>query len=100
MDINELLKTPLELSEITEFLNEKVKNHACNSCLQNNWSIMHDPHLDFGIVGQPRDGSFNMPPPFAPTVMVICNNCGFIKMFAKTTLLNWKVNKSKVKPNA
>lgn len=64
------------------FLQDKKTNPVCELCGHNNWMI---PDGKSGIVNLPipsEDGSFVIPPPSVPALLMVCNNCGNIRFHA------------------
>lgn len=58
---------------------EKGVRPECEACGQNNWSVVDQP---VGVMIVNLSGAFQIPPPHIPSVALICNNCGNVRIFA------------------
>ena len=83
----------LTQDDFKQFLNEKLKNHACPCCLANKWSLLTAPNMTFGLIAVQKDGGFSLPPPNIPVMGVACNNCGYIRQHAMGLVAQWKAAK-------
>ena len=70
-------------AEFLQFIQAKRLNVVCEVCGQNNWSI---PERDGGLLVAipiaPSGGNFVIPPPSIGAALMVCSNCGNIRMHA------------------
>jgi hypothetical protein len=85
----DFMKQQLTADQVTQFMNAKTVVHTCASCLKNNWNILIDPMTEFGYLGLIREGGFVVPPPFIPCVLVLCQECGYMKTYAKRSITEY-----------
>jgi hypothetical protein len=61
--------------KVAEELQEKKASPVCVYCGSNNWAILHEAALV-------TQWSNQLPAPGIPVAVMICNNCGNIRMHA------------------
>ena len=81
--------TPDEIRQHTmsALIKKKLKNR-CDQCDANDWLLFID-----GALMVRQRGGFALPPPFIPVASLVCKNCGFVKLFSLTVVLDIKENK-------
>lgn len=73
------LPLKIERDTITQKLSERKAQAACPSCGNNNWAFPQE-------AAQLPQWSNVFPAPGIPTVVMICNNCGYIRLHALAPL--------------
>ncbi|WP_397586654.1 hypothetical protein [Sphingobium fuliginis] len=64
-----------------DFLQARGASATCSSCGKNNWNVPTDQSLTLALPIN-QSGTFSMPPPSVPVRILICGNCGFVRMHA------------------
>lgn len=82
-------------AQIVSFLEKNTTNHICPCCGQNSWGVVNSQHDFTGMLAIPKSGGMAMPPPMIPLAIVSCQNCGYIKSFALSKVLEKTENASK-----
>ncbi|MGE4340442.1 MAG: hypothetical protein AB7E55_31510 [Pigmentiphaga sp.] len=82
--------TSITYSDIIAFIKERVKNHACPACRNNTWEVSDVENAMTGLVANPTDGSYSLPPPIIPMVATWCKQCGFVRLHASILIALWK----------
>jgi len=77
-------------ADINAFLKDKKAEIDCPSCHQNTWSAIAQNWTVMVPIQESAD--YKIPPPHVPAFAMICNNCGFIKFFARRVIEIWKSN--------
>jgi len=83
----DLLDVILSTDEITEYLNATIKVHECPSCGENEWVVLTDPDMEFGLTSARRDRG--TPSVIIAAIPMVCGKCGHIKSYAKRAIVNW-----------
>ena len=60
-------------------LKERGAKASCEICDQNNWAVTDQPG---SVIIEDKSGSWTVPPPRIPAAVLICNNCGNIRLHA------------------
>ena len=63
-----------------DFLSAKEATSYCPACGKNNWTIPQDAPILAVPINQ-KDG-FRIPPPSVAAHILVCGNCGFVRMHA------------------
>lgn len=69
-------------AKFAAFLQSKKANPNCISCGANNWTIPDDDSATLRLPILERGNVISMPGPAIPSYIMICGNCGFIRMHA------------------
>lgn len=69
--------------KIVEVLNKKKANANCEICNSNNWAIADQAVT---LLVSKLEGGISLPPPNIPCAVVVCNNCGNVRLFALNAL--------------
>lgn len=64
------------------FLNTKKTNPICERCGHNDWAIPEDDAVLMRLPIMEQGGSFSLPGPAIPALVMICNNCGNMRFHA------------------
>ncbi|MDP1666561.1 MAG: hypothetical protein Q8L79_15735 [Methylobacter sp.] len=72
------------LGEVILALNQKKVSQPCPRCSSNNFSVIGESEI---TVDQTSNGLLSLPIKTAmPTIVVACDNCGYISQHAQATL--------------
>lgn len=72
------------LTDILDYLSAKGVRDDCAACGQNNWYIPKE------IAMTEFARKENKPPPgILPTLVMICNNCGYVQQFSFMAFMHW-----------
>ena len=86
----------LTIEDVLAFFTDRKVSPLCPSCGQNTWTFLGEPDgLVPGLTLQREEGAFTIPPPIVPMVVLLCNNCYFIRAFARIPILEWMKSKGK-----
>jgi hypothetical protein len=85
----------ISFEDIAEFIKERVRNHLCPCCSTNDWTVVGDADHLLGIVGAPKTGGFEIPPPIIPVVGLECKNCGYVRVHTLARIALWKQEKKR-----
>lgn len=64
-----------------DFLQRQGASANCASCGKNDWNVPTDNALTLALPIN-QGSNFTMPPPSVPVRIMICANCGFVRMHA------------------
>lgn len=84
----------INIADITDFVNEKVKNHLCPCCSANDWVVLGDKENFVAWLGISKEHGFTLPPPAIAIVALECKNCAFIRNHSLTAIAQWKITKA------
>ena len=88
------MMTTLTREEILEFFEEKHASGSCQSCGQNTWSVVGFEDKLPSIIMVRSDGAMEIPPQSIPAAVLVCTNCGYMRMHALGVIQHWKASKS------
>lgn len=80
----------ISFEDISAFIKQQVKNHACPCCTINDWSVIGDDEHFLVLVGMRKNGNFPLPPPTIPAFAIDCKNCGYIRTHSLARVVSWK----------
>lgn len=68
--------------DFVKLIQPKITNHKCQSCGQNDWNLVEEANGEEPfIVARPLTGGFNLPPNGFRSLLLICNNCFFVRTY-------------------
>lgn len=77
------MKLPPDFKQrVMQALAAKQVNPICSSCGKNNWTLVERVVT---VTIQEGEG-YSVPPPFVPSLGMLCNNCGYIRLHALKAL--------------
>lgn len=65
-----------------KFLQDKGTTPLCPSCMKNDWNVPGDEALTLNVPIAQSNGGMTIPQPAVPVRIMICANCGFLRMHA------------------
>jgi hypothetical protein len=81
--------------DLINFLKNKGATLACGGCHRNEWAILgseNNPRAVLNYV-MPLNTSEIKPTETYRSIVMICNNCGFMRHHSLQALLDWKLNR-------
>ncbi|MDK2756425.1 MAG: hypothetical protein KYX66_06785 [Blastomonas fulva] len=72
--------TDIIRGKMATFLKDKKATPNCSSCGSNNWTVPDDEMAMLRLPIFEQGNIISMPGPAIPAYIMLCNNCGFIRM--------------------
>ena len=71
---------PLDFKDkVLARLQERSVRAICEACGRTNWSVVDQA---VSVLITDLGGPFTIPPPQIPSAGLVCNNCGYVRLFA------------------
>lgn len=84
----------ITLQDVQTFFADKKAQNGCPCCSQVAWTYLEaPPDYSWSLSSNKSNGDFVMPAPSIPTILLACNNCGFIRPHAAMPILEHLDNK-------
>jgi hypothetical protein len=77
----------ITFAELTEFFSKVGAGLPCSSCGKVEWIIPpSETERVVGLFAPRQDGAYIMPQTIIPTMIVLCGNCGYIRLHSLALL--------------
>lgn len=92
---------PITADQIADFFADKSIPAECPSCGDNNWNTCAQIEDDVPVLIALSDTlGLRFGPRAIPLFALICNNCGFVRTYARQVIYSWlKAKEEKEKPD-
>lgn len=89
--MSDLAQAAITEADVQQFFAERAQNWKCEVCGRSDWGL-GDLHTKYETLGIADKGSMQLGP-HVPLVLLVCNNCAHIRLFARNIIVKWKAER-------